>query len=474
MRKKDGELYRTAKGWRNYLRTVRRRKRLRRRESGHNRFLALANKREKTERNARLRPGRNNFSYSKKLSVRPILPQTVRYLLKFPNVFGKNRYSILTDNHLYIPETFSFIDNYRASFEFLKRLLNILHSEKAAQIILDYQKCKRIDVDASICMDIILADFIKHYEESTKRGYRVRTHKITPINYEAEDIKKVLFSIGAFKTIKGISINFPDIEALPVLIGSMNDPNREVKCEIHATQIVEYIKRCLKRLDLQLTSGTLDSLYKVLGETITNAEEHGTLNFRYAIGFFQDLTDSGEHFGIFNFSIINFGETIYQKFTDPKCPNQNVVNRMKQLSSEYTNTGMFSPAEFQEETLWTLYALQQGVTSMQRRRGSGCIQYIDNFFKLKGDSNKDEISQMLLVSGNTRIVFDGTYPIIQNNEGTRKLKMITFNDSGKISDGPNKKYVTFADHYFPGVLISARILIKSGNTKNQENGQQTI
>lgn len=455
------------KGWRGYLKSVRRKSKFKKRQAGLNKFFSDVNKLKNITGPGNRKRYRSPFSHPKSLPPKPEYPSVVRYLLSIPKVFSGNGYKKLDDGYFLVPETFSLIDNFSESFEFLKRLLVILQREKAAEVVLDYKNCKRIDVDASLCMDIMLADFIQYYKRCRSLGYSVGTLSIEPKNYEDEHIKRVLFSIGAYRNIVGISINFPDVEALPVLLGNREDPDRDSKCEVHSTKIVEYVKRCLNRLNRSLTAEAEDSLYKVLGETITNAEEHGTSKYRYAIGFFQDKIDSDDHFGIFNFSILNFGETIYQKFKSPECPNKKVVQQMEDLSESYTSAGFFRPATFEEDTLWTLYALQQGVTSLPRRRGSGCIQYIENFFKLKGNLDRDNISQMVLVSGNTRIIFNGSYPILTTIENGRKFKRITFNDSEKISDEPDKKYVTFAPHYFPGVLISARILIKYANTNSE-------
>ena len=138
--------------------------------------------------------------------------------------------------------------------------------------------------------------------------------------------------------------------------------------------------------------------------------------------------------------------------------------------------GWFKKAAFEEETLWTLYALQEGVTSKEKKRGNGSIQYIENFFKLRGNLEKDHISRMVIVSGNTRITFDGTYQIVpsQKEGETRKYKMITFNKSGEINEEPDKDFVTFVPHFFPGTMISARILIKYDNTNEQTDGQQNL
>jgi hypothetical protein len=148
---------------------------------------------------------------------------------------------------------------------------------------------------------------------------------------------------------------------------------------------------------------------------------------------------------------------------------------MKELSSNYTKKGLFSKAEFEEQTLWTLYALQEGVTSKADwKRGNGSIRFIDSFFSLKGDNEKDNISYLSIVSGNTRITFDGTYRLIDKIKGknNRKYKMMTFNENGDIENKPDKKYVIFAENYFPGTIISAKICIKEINTEQSENEQQ--
>lgn len=299
---------------------------------------------------------------------------------------------------------------------------------------------------------------------------------IVPINFEKEHIRNVLFSIGAYRNLRGVTIKSPKFEALPVLINDHNNPEVWSKSEIDLTKIVEYIKLCLKKLNRELTSDAENEFYKVIGEVMSNSLEHGTMRYSFAIGFFDEIHNEEEHYGIFNFSIFNFGDTIYQTFKKENCPNKKVVAQMAELSEDYTKKGWFREAAFEEETLWTLYALQEGVTSKEKKRGNGSIQFIENFFKLKGDLFKDNVSKMVIQSGNTRIMFDGSYKIIPKEiEGQkRKYKVITFNNSGEIHDEPDKKFVTFATHSFPGTLISARILIKFDNTNEQTKGYENI
>lgn len=471
MRKQERDIYFSEKARRDFFKSVKRKNRKQIRKANfYKHYVTL--KRNAEERKFDFHKPIFEIYLGSKTFVpkyrKPEYSTNIKYLASIKELFSKEIVREKEDGKFEIPVIFSLIDNYKESFYFLKRLFACLYFQKTNQITLDYSKCNRIDVDASACMDILLGEFIYYKKRCNRIGYEIKPTKILPIKFEKPEIMKILFSIGAYKNLKGYEIKFDDIDPLPLMIGIRNQPYSYEKCEVALTHIVEYIKGLLTKLNRDLTTDAEDNLYKVLGEIMINAEEHGTMPHWYCIGHFQEI-NTEEHFGIFNFSIFNFGETIYQTFKSSKCPAK-VVEQMKELSKDFTRRSLFKKSEFEEETLWTLYALQQRVTSKPERRGNGSIQVIESFFKLKGDLMKDDISKFLIVSGNTRILFDGTYGIIQKEkEGEKsKIKMITFNDSEDIRDKPDKKFVTFAENYFPGTLISARILIKYNNTNVEE------
>lgn len=466
MKKKTRDLFLNEIGWKRFLRAVRRAK--------HKKKLRAAlqqrtgNMRHKGKKKKSLvKPSENNA----KQSALP-LPASLKFLAAQPNLFSKKNIPKKETGELLIPHIFSLLDNYEESYDFLRRLFFALYRGKTEQLILDYRYCERIDVDASICMDTMLADFIAYSNTNKSVGIHLNPLRIRPIRFEREEIKEVLFSIGAYRNIKSVKIPYPAIEALPVLINDRTDPRVWEINEVHLTQIVDYIKCCLKRLGRDLTTEAETEFYRVIGEIMSNAEEHSTSAKRYAIGFFKETHNEESHFGIFNFTIFNYGNTIYQTFKSPLCKNPKAVAEMRDLSASYIKRGLFSKAAFEEETLWTLYALQQGVTSKETKRGNGSVAYIESFFSLKGDMAPSEESKLIIHSGHSRIIFDGRYGIIKKQKELdgRPFKMITFNQTGDISDKPDKKYVTFAPHYFPGTLVSARILISYNNTNAQNNG----
>ena len=405
---------------------------------------------------------RNIFSTTK-----PAFSETINYLAMQQKAFSKKSVDLPKDGIFEIPELFSLSDNNEDSFIFLKKLFYALHQDKFEEIIIDYGKCKRVDLDASICMDILLKEFSQYITKCHIRRFPLALRRVSTKNTNVnQDVSKMLLSSGAFTTLRGIKLNFPDMITYSLCIGNKKRRNAGAKRELDITDLMEYVLRCLKAMKKELTADAEDNLYKVIGEILINAEEHSDMNKRYSIGYFQtagdSLADCEE--GIFNLVIFNFGQTIYEKFKDPDCPNQTVVNQMKLLSEAYTSRNFFMTSKFEEETLWTLYSLQEGVTSHKDwKRGNGSIRFIDSFFKLKGNSTHDQVSKMTIMSGNARIVFDGTYAIIEKPKtGQRKpSKLMTFNNSGGFDEQPDKKFVNFADNYFPGTMIVAKIGIKN-------------
>lgn len=239
--------------------------------------------------------------------------------------------------------------------------------------------------------------------------------------------------------------------------------------EVDITKTVDYIIECLADLNKTLTGPAETNLYKVIGEVIQNADEHSDTTNRYSIGYFQKNVSENETFGIFNLAILNFGNTFYETFKNPNCENIEVVKQMKELSEKYTSRNLFFQKEFEEETLWTLYALQDGVTRIADwDRGNGAIRFIENFYSLTGKRDNDNISKMVITSGHTRIIFDGTYDIVEKPRGKsdKMYKMMTLNKEGDIEIKPDANYVRYEKNYFPGTLISVKIRIDFENTEN--------
>jgi len=407
------------------------------------------------------------FSFNNGL---PEYNDVIKFLLPKFEKFSERKLPENRDGVLIVPKVFSISEETEESMYFLKRLFSCLYTQEAANIYIDYQYCIYLDVDASACMDLMLDGFIKYYESCLRRRIVVKIQRILPVNFENNpEVANVLFSIGAYKNIRKFKINNnPNNNFIPfnLRLGDSLYDKKGIWKEIHETQIVDYVIKCLAHSGHKLTPIAEANISKVVGEVMANAEEHSNFRFRYAIGYFLKPDKNNNKLGIFKLSIFNFGQTIYESFSNSNRRKLDIVHKMSDLSQKYTKNGFFRKAKYEEETLWTLYSLQEGVTSLPDwKRGKGTIRFIDRFFKLKGDDCSDDISRLTLLSGNSKIIFDGSYPLKDKpNDMTGKpLQVMTFNNSGDITQLPDEKFVKFVPQTFPGTLITVKICITDKN-----------
>lgn len=367
-----------------------------------------------------------------------------------------------------VPEHFSIIENPEKSFRFIQTIFGTLLIQNVKELELDYKHCKKADLGAQVLLDIIMKEVLDLYNKCiTRLSLNPRLRGIGGKNINNPDVKKLLFSVGSPSILFNKSYNFEDIITYKLCVHNRaangNKDRISAQKDIDTTTLVDYVMKCLKRIGRSLTPERLDDLCIVISEILINAEEHATTNYRFSIGYFHEILGNGKKVGVFRLVILNFGQTIYEKFKAPDCPNKHIVDQMKSLSNHYNRSKFFLPKAFEEETLWTLYSLQEGVTSVApdkyKKRGHGSIQFIERFFNIKGNDRPDNFSKMAILSGNSKIIFDGQYAIQEKeNDAGEKFKYMTFNESGNIEEKPDKDYVKYSEEYFPGTIISAKIL----------------
>ncbi|MFS2637387.1 hypothetical protein AAH119_23655 [Bacteroides thetaiotaomicron] len=372
-----------------------------------------------------------------------------------------------------VPVIFSLIENANKSYEFLKSLTAALAFQRNRKIIIDYKECKKITLEAQVFLDIILKEMIVFYRRCERiPKFSPYVEQIKGNNIVDNNIKKILYSVGSPAIHANKHLKFPEVIPYSLCIHEVEEENvKQIEQkDLDTTALVEYVIACLNRMNKSIAPEKLDDLCTVIGEILINAEEHSTTKFRFSIGYFEEKEIDSVHVGVFQLVILNFGKTIYEKFKDPNCPNQDIVDKMKNLSHSYTQKNFLQKKKFEEETLWTLYALQEGVTSVPTnkyiKRGNGSIRFIESFFNIKGSQDVDNISRLVIQSGCSNITFDGKYNIVEKQIGEESFKIMTFNNSGNIEDKPDNKYVQCVDNYFPGTFISAQILLNEDDLEN--------
>lgn len=371
-----------------------------------------------------------------------------------------------SNGRIKMPENFSVTENPKESYETLQKIISSLLLEKYSTLILDYNDCHNVELGTQVLQDIILKDYIEFRKWLDKKERELIPHFTKSFRAEHiydESVSKMLFSVGSPVNLNIRELSYADVEKSRLRIHDETSytklkRTREEETELEITQLCEYVVNSLSKVDRMLSDEDIESLYDVIGEALVNADDHSTTKYRFSIGYFEKKKIVDNEIGVFKLAILNLGRTIYQKFHDPDCPNQKHVERMKQLSAKYTQKKWFMPKGFEEETLWTLYALQEGVTSKKEKRGSGTISIIESFFKIKGNEESDNISKMMIVSGSACIKFDGTYKILKKKDDNgNSMSVMTFNKSGSIEDKPDRSCVYSNDSFFPGTLLSVAL-----------------
>ena len=379
-----------------------------------------------------------------------------------------------TEGIVILPAHFSVIENSDEAYLTLQKVLSALLLENNKWLTLDYSQCNHIDISTQTIFDLILIDYVRYRRLCIKlSGIKDLYPLIRGVHLHNRPLKKMMFSVGSPVNLGIAKGEYPDVEPYHLNI-HRNDPQldyleRIEKKELDTSDLADYVIKCLKRMNRKWTSEKRDDLCTVIGEILINAEEHSTTQYRFSQGYFVEEVKEDKHFGIFRLVILNFGETIYEKFSSPDCPNQEIVRRMKSLSKRYTDRFLFIKGKFEEESLWTLYALQEGITSVSTqkyKRGNGSIRFIDSFFNIKGSPNVDDVSVMTITSGHTQILFNGKYSIqTKVNQNNETYKVMTFNESGNIENMPDSNFVSYLDYYFPGTMITAKILLNDDDLK---------
>lgn len=380
-----------------------------------------------------------------------------------------------------VPKLFSILSNPKESYESIGKIVKALICQEGQEVWIDYNNCQDSDLLTQLFLDAILKDwdeFGKFCIRANLHHKYLRVRSIGGRNYHNLAIQKMLNSVGSPTILLKRRFDYQQI--IPFNLRYFDKEDETVKRlgasnELDTTLLIEYVNDCLNKVGKKLTDDAAAALGTVIAEPVINASEHSTLKSRYLIGYFENQSEAFEEevHGILNLVIMNFGKSIYEKFKYPddgEIINSLCVQQMKDLSDFYNKNKIFQINKFQESTLWTLYALQQGVTIVpDANRGNGTIQFINEFFNLRQSDDINE-SRMYLLSGNTIIEFDGTYNLnnISDKDGNKRMIM-AFNKQGSLREKPDKRYVRYTNYFFPGTAIYARIALNSNITQNGNN-----
>jgi hypothetical protein len=371
---------------------------------------------------------------------------------------SKNRYSTGMAE-LKVPDEFCFSRNPDEAIEFINRVYACATNTSISELHFDHTNCEVMGVCASTIMDIILLQ-CKKWRDSIKKpitysGNLLRDGRISK-NTEVDRLLK------ASGILKHLNVYDKPIDAVECLSLIKNGASSFV-----AESAIDYINRSLARHNLVLTPEGANYFGQLLGEISDNCSQHGGNEaVWYTLGHYSFNKNTSE--GKCQLVILDFGNTIYEGLKNT------ATNSMKKKIDKYVRKSWsLFPKRDSEETLYTLFSLQQRVSRFEQKgavRGNGTITFIDAFQNLFNDESSAKRSMLSITSGRCSILFDGTYTLQEEVYPTGyRNKTIAFNKENKLNVPPDKKYVRTLKNKFPGTIISMELYINNALIGRKEN-----
>ena len=369
--------------------------------------------------------------------------------------FGRRNGQIVT---IAMPATFSFLRDPDGALDVLATLAQLSGKLSVTNLNIDHSACREMDLAASVCLDLLTIWLGREWRSSS----RLLVSGHVPHD---ERIRRMYRGCGLTKHLRVAGQQLHDDEQRKILVFPLRSgrksvrPTSSTEVERACDSIVDYVNSCLQTQAWELTADGRSGLSELVGEVLVNAEEHSGLGGWWVISYMDQSSGIGECF----MAIVSFGNTIYDSIGSTGTPPY-VRNELLRLADAHERRGFFVRRSWRREDLWTLYALQDGVSrfndgTITTDRGVGTIKLIEWFQKIGGTDRECRPQEMAIVSGDTYIYFDGKYRMSSRSYGNEVRQVIAFNSTNDLELRPDGKYVKQIDNYFPGTIISIRFFI---------------
>lgn len=232
-------------------------------------------------------------------------------------------------------------------------------------------------------------------------------------------------------------------------------------------RFADHVNRCLAKENRQLTETARSQLCTYVAEIIDNAERHAGMVDWTIQGYIDNALAQPEC----EIVIFNFGKSIAQ--TLEELPADNYTSRqVAPYIDTHVKRALFGK-QWRRTDLVTLVALQGSVSSKNATDsadgGQGTADLIEFFQGMNRERKLEKVGEatMYIVSGETRVLFDGRYQIATAGDGPR---VIAFNDTNDLNQAPDPKSVMpLKGAFFPGTIIGIKFPVQPSDMQEVTN-----
>ncbi len=341
------------------------------------------------------------------------------------------------------------------------------------KIWFDHRKCKVLDLGASTVLDILVLELTRERPSMKKwlmGGYFSEDEKVNNL-LKCTGLLEHL-AIPEHKPPLSLREKFIKLDLIEGYKSTQLKEKDSQAQETASERFAKYFSECFKKTGYILADEGQSKLMEMIAEVIDNAERHSGFNQWFAMAYMDQSSDL-EDIGECQLTIFSFGRSIYQSFKEGDTL-QETLDDMKSLATRHRKREFFSPQQkYSEEDLWTMYSLQDGVSSTNSPgKGTGTIKMIDAFQKLGDSVFEYKNPEMVLVSGSSRIFFDKTYQLQEVTIKRDQRQIIAFNDVNSLEERPNPKHVHSIDNYFPGTLLNMKFFMDKKYLKGYKGAEE--
>ncbi|MFC1226656.1 hypothetical protein ACFE6N_22825 [Pedobacter sp. BG31] len=376
-----------------------------------------------------------------------------------------------------IPNIFCLCENYNACILSIKKFASSMFDFPGIEIKLDFSQCIKADTAALFLLQIIRLELIEKLTVlEQKLSYLRMVPIVKSIASKKKDVVRLMLVCGYpvstedIQKMEGTSTLSP-IHNAGYYKGTASQKHYlENKKSVFATKIVEYFDSYLNHHNYQLTENEKGNIDGIIGEMLSNAEDHsGSNKWFVTANFSKEMTkDGSSDVGEMNLTILSFGRSIYEAFEDTRDSNlENYLLVEKYASNILTNfdTG------FTKDQLFTVGTMQDQISRLKferESRGTGTMKFINSFLEL-GDyvnESKGFVPNLSIFSGNVQLICDNEFKPFAIDT----VKCLSLNPEKDLRKPPRSSHLKKLGQKFPGTLISVKIYINKEHWDKKYGG----
>lgn len=365
------------------------------------------------------------------------------------------------EKYFKVPKIFSISKNPKQTLRLYQDLVAYVRNTRTPRILLDHRQVEEMGLAADAVLGVLMKEISR--ECSKRRGYSMRGWKA-----DNPEVRKMMDKIGCVRVMEDdyfasvgteaekISVNLRKQEDVFRIRNGGSFESAGIGMDrksIAGKDFADHVDSCLSKVNKKLSPVGKSDLLQYFTEIVDNATEHSGLDEWVACGYL-DVEDSDL---VYRCTIVSFGETFSSTF-ESLNEDSNAYDEVGQYVSLHQRKNLFTDS-WRQQDLVAVMALQADVSSKNiddnSTRGQGTVEFIEFFQSIRetceGDIDK---AIMAIITGQTEIVFDGTYQMKEISRGGRKV--LAFNARNDLSSPPDAHCVKALSgkYFFPGVVIS--------------------